>query len=348
MNLCLYHRSDLDGQCGGAIYRKAMELRNAMFMLYGIDYGDEIPWKLIDGSDLTIIDWSFQPWEVFYEAIQRANTVRWIDHHRSAIIEWQAHQDMPEVAKVETFLREDEAGCEIAWRVFFGDWPEPEAVNLLGRYDVWEHSDFRVLPFQYGLRLYDMDPGHGKDRNRWAGLLESNSDEWESYLHDGELLLKYQTQNDAASVTKTWFPLDFAGRRWQACNRLGKGSRFFDVVWESQKFDGMLAFGWNGRKQQWQIGLYSDRQDIDCGAIAKEHGGGGHPGAAGFMCQKLPFNLGGSVEERLEAVAESAVKLLRPPYYRHGLGVENEQERKDWESLRDALHDAGYSWEEYS
>jgi hypothetical protein len=43
-----------------------------------------------------------------------------------------------------------------------------------------------------------------------------------------------------------------------------------------------------------QICLYhgSDLDGQCSGAIAKRHGGGGHPGAAGFRCEKLPFSLG--------------------------------------------------------
>ena len=37
------------------------------------------------------------------------------------------------------------------------------------------------------------------------------------------------------------------------------------------------------------VSLYSTREDVDCGAIAKSLGGGGHKGAAGFICDELPW-----------------------------------------------------------
>lgn len=52
---------------------------------------------------------------------------------------------------------------------------------------------------------------------------------------------------------------------------------------------GMLSVFWDGHV--WNIGLYSERDDVDCGAIAKRHGGGGRPGAAGFRSSMLPFTL---------------------------------------------------------
>lgn len=39
----------------------------------------------------------------------------------------------------------------------------------------------------------------------------------------------------------------------------------------------------------WNVSLYSTKEDVDCGAIAKAFGGGGHKGAAGFQCKDLPF-----------------------------------------------------------
>ena len=44
--VCLYHRSDLDGHCSGAIVKYFIPEAK----LIGIEYGDEIPWKELAGS----------------------------------------------------------------------------------------------------------------------------------------------------------------------------------------------------------------------------------------------------------------------------------------------------------
>ena len=46
-----------------------------------------------------------------------------------------------------------------------------------------------------------------------------------------------------------------------------------------------LSFVYMGNK--WTVGLYSET--IDVSVIAKKYGGGGHTGAAGFVCDTLPF-----------------------------------------------------------
>ena len=47
----------------------------------------------------------------------------------------------------------------------------------------------------------------------------------------------------------------------------------------------MLTFSW--RKGQWTVSMYSDKPDIDVSVIAKNNGGGGHKGAAGFQTDDI-------------------------------------------------------------
>ena len=63
----------------------------------------------------------------------------------------------------------------------------------------------------------------------------------------------------------------------------------FSSIWNPEKYDAMLTFGY--RKGQWTVSLYSDRDDVDVSVIAKNRGGGGHKGASGFQCKELPFEL---------------------------------------------------------
>ena len=65
-------------------------------------------------------------------------------------------------------------------------------------------------------------------------------------------------------------------------------SQSFDSVYDPEKHDLMVPFAElaNGK---WKVSLYSTKPEIDCGAICKTFGGGGHKGAAGFICDKLPW-----------------------------------------------------------
>ena len=86
------------------------------------------------------------------------------------------------------------------------------------------------------------------------------------------------------------FPLEWEGLSFLAANALSTNSQLFDAKFNHVEYDAVLVFGFtNGG---WSIGMFTDKQDVDVGAIAKKYGGGGHVGAAGFQCPDgLPFEL---------------------------------------------------------
>ena len=71
-------------------------------------------------------------------------------------------------------------------------------------------------------------------------------------------------------------------------NTLQRGSWLFKSVWDPAKHDMMCAYG-RLKDGRWRVSLYSTKPEVDCAAIAKLLGGGGHRGAAGFICEKLPW-----------------------------------------------------------
>lgn len=289
MNICLYHGIDLDGFCSGAIYAKAMRELGLEFELIPANYGWDLPWEKFEGADVTMIDFSMQPWEELVRLHGMAKSVVWIDHHKSAISEFEQRVLELTPPAPLAVIDEKRAGCELAWAHFFPNKRMPMAVRLLGRYDVWDHSDEQTLPFQYGMRLYSLDPA-----DNWL--------EWVDYLdehispevcceriREGDTVLRYQTREDEIGARAGCFAIEWEGLRWIAANRGGRGSKFFDSLYDPEQFDGMMGFSWNG--EVWTFGLYSTKPEIDCGAIAKRHGGGGHPGAAGFRSDALPFDI---------------------------------------------------------
>jgi nanoRNase/pAp phosphatase (c-di-AMP/oligoRNAs hydrolase) len=47
----------------------------------------------------------------------------------------------------------------------------------------------------------------------------------------------------------------------------------------------VLVFWYKDNK--WHFSLYNDNGEVDCSAITKQYGGGGHKGAAGFIIDNL-------------------------------------------------------------
>lgn len=273
---CFYHSADLDGWCSGAIVKNKYpecELR-------GIDYGDKFSYDgLIPDEKIFMVDFSLQPYDEMVE-LNAFFDLTWIDHHKSAIEE---HKKRP-LRTANTSLEVGKAACELTWQLLFGNTTPPSVVTLLGRYDVWDHRDSMVLPFQYGMRLRAVNPE--EDMNFWKKVFTVFPDE---ILLEGQTILDYINQDNSKYAQACAFETILDGLHCIAVNRQLTNSQTFDSVWDSNKYGAMLTFGW--RKGQWHISLYSDRKDIDVSIIAKAHGGGGHKGAAGFQCNELPFIL---------------------------------------------------------
>lgn len=276
---CFYHSADLDGICSGAIVKYAFPECE----MIGIDYGDDFPWdRLEDEETIYMVDFSLQPIEEMKRLASLVDLV-WVDHHESKIV------DEPKLGiQIEGIRKVGEAGCELAWDCCMGGL-RPETVRLLGRYDVWDHADPKVLPFQYGMRSLGLDP----ESPTWTILFENidREDTLDSVVAAGEAILKYIEADNAKYAQEHAFWLNFEGYRAVVINRGGANTQLFERVADPVLEDIMIAFVL--KKDKWAVSLYSEKNGPDVSKIAKKHGGGGHRHAAGFVCKKLPFTIPG-------------------------------------------------------
>jgi len=329
-SLCIFHRADYDGVCSAAIVKKFVPDCE----LYGIDYGDPFPWdKVMDGPQVSaaeleagsglprrqvyMVDFSLKPDEM--KRLSEVCDLVWIDHHKSAIDGYNRSVGFG-MGPHECLLQSQFSACELCWLWFTGqscdlDSPAleiPEAVRLLGRYDVWDaqNPDWpRIEAFQFGMRaeagaMSPIDPV-------WTSLLDPRPDENpdEVSLLDiemrGRAILSYRDQEaksqcaDGAHVQHL-YPENGCPKKnetaeafeaWSliCLNTLQRGSWQFNSVWDPEKHDAMCVYG-QLKDGRWRVSLYSTKEEVDCGAVCKALGGGGHKGAAGFICDILPWN----------------------------------------------------------
>jgi oligoribonuclease NrnB/cAMP/cGMP phosphodiesterase (DHH superfamily) len=281
---CFYHSADLDGHCSGAIVKHHFPECE----LIGINYGQPFPWERIDPEEeVFMVDFRLQPFEGM-ERLNGACPLTWIDHHKSAIEEARKRCF---IGSQGQYLGEGKAGCELTWE-YLSTEEIPPAVRLLGRYDVWDHTDPQVLPFQYGMRLYNTDPTH--DFEFWRPFFEPDQfPSWtiDGILWKGEAVLAYQKQENEKYARACAFETELNGLRFIAVNKMLGISQVFYTVYDPVRHDAMLTFG--RRKGCWHVSLYSAKDTVDVSVIAKAYGGGGHKGASGFQCEQLPFSLNG-------------------------------------------------------
>jgi len=318
--ICFFHRCDLDGVCSGAIVKRFVPECE----MHGFDYGDEFPWDKVEPGyendpaftmpvkrTVYMVDVSL-PIEDMRRLAEVSNLV-YIDHHKTAIAAW-----MERIPPARFFLKEAYAACEMCW-AWFNDHTEegaietisidyrtmPEAVRLLGRYDVWDKDDpdwaTRILPFQYAMRSL---PGiYDPTSLEWLRVLlfKGTMDRSEalSMLDLGDGILRFQAEQNRAVCADCAYEarlrepegikLKAPRKYYLLClNTPNRGSQNFDSVWDPERHDIMCAYA-TLKNGMYRVSLYSTKPDIDCGAICKMFGGGGHKGAAGFVCYKLPW-----------------------------------------------------------
>jgi hypothetical protein len=99
----------------------------------------------------------------------------------------------------------------------------------------------------------------------------------------GKSAIKYR-DNYCAGLCKSYgHETEIDGQKAYACNQFMFGSGGFGERFN--QYPVCLAYIHDGKK--FSVSLYSTT--IDVSIIAKKHGGGGHKGAAGFVCEELPF-----------------------------------------------------------
>ncbi len=281
----IYHSRDLDGYTSGAI----LKMKFPEAELIGYDYGQPIPW-IDKGEDIILVDVSFPMVDLFDMAANSKSMV-WIDHHASAIKDYEACDIVP--VRLEVVLMDGIAACELAWNWAFPDRELPVAVRLLGQYDTWRNQnkefwDRFVLPFQYGMRTICNSPEtFPMDIMKYIEVFELNE-----IINIGNIILVYQSEQDAKSCENA-FEFDWKGYRIIAKNGGSFNSNAFKAVYNPEKHDIMMPFKFTGK--YWVFSLYTEK-DIDCSALAKSMGGGGHKKAAGFQitsvhAEEFPFSV---------------------------------------------------------
>lgn len=267
---CFYHKSDLDGHCSGALIKKVYPECE----MIGVDYNDTLDIDSIDSEEYVyVVDFSFSLEEM--SALNDKANLCWIDHHKSAI------EKLKELEGVEGLREIGQAGCELTWNWMYPEEVMPEAVYLLGRYDVWDHNGLTTLPFQYGMRQFaDTLP----ESPIWHELLSHNGEVVAEIANRGTTILKYQSKQDAVFAKGMSYEAEFEGLRAIVINKAYSNSKVFDTVYDPERHDIMVMYG--VKPGEWKYSLYSDKDEVDVSQIAQKYGGGGHKGAAGFYVKE--------------------------------------------------------------
>lgn len=292
--MLIIHHYDLDGRASAAIIKSIYSEAKT----YEINYGEEIPWEDIKDNDVYIVDFSFEL-EDMKRALKEAKSLTWIDHHLSAIKKLDSISDQIQGLRD---IEETYAGCELTWQYMCFDEPMPRVINLLGRYDVHDYADPTVLPFQYAMRTKETDPKNAM--NLWINLLNNQDDPGEidflelekenmveDIIEEGRPIERFIENRNLEFVKNNAVCVILSGYKFLAVNTYLDNSNALEKVFTAGKWDAMMVF--YRKSGGWSVSMYNGDHAtaVDCSEVAKKYGGGGHKDAAGFLCEKLPFEV---------------------------------------------------------
>lgn len=274
--ICIHH-NDADGRCAAAIVRRAL---GSSVLCYKMDYKDPMPDDSLftkpngEKEDLVVIvDFSFFP-ENMAHIREMCKEVVWIDHHKTA--ERYPYQDLP---GLRDFRDKSMSGCELTWDYYFPVISPPYAVRLIGDYDKWALELAESKEFYEGLKLFN----HSPNADIWEDLFSDHSGITDEVVKVGKIAMRYR-DNYCRNLCDTFgYEAKLDGITVFVCNQYMFGSGGFGGRFK--EYPACAAFIYDG--DRFTVSLYSETTDV--GEIAKKYGGGGHKGAAGFVCKELPW-----------------------------------------------------------
>lgn len=321
MNTIIYHSRDLDGLSSGAILAKISRSAENLKVI-GYHYKEEFDIRKLSRKEVVMADVSFEMKKMFSTAKISKDFI-WIDHHISAYEDFLKYIEANDIKfKVQDlglikqytnrelgftyYYSARLAACEICSKLYVESGDDyKKAISLLGQYDTWRNNikkqfvfdkdwDKEVIPFQYGMRMCGKDvKSVGKMLDNIADWRDSSS--IESVSTNGKTILKYQKEINEANM-KHSFDIELNGLKGVAFNGGPFNSKTFEGKYFPEAYDFMMPFAYQG--ENWNVSLYTTKEDVDILAIAKSFGGGGHKQACGFQLtpEQLKFNKDGTIE----------------------------------------------------
>ena len=241
-------------------------------------YGDPVPdWAqaLPLSTRFYILDFSF-PRAMLEAWMQDGRTFTLLDHHKTALDELRG-LDASRVAAMGSKLLFDlhHSGAVLAWRYFHPSMAVPILLEYVQDRDLWKKALPQTDEHHAGLL------SHERSFSVWEFLAGEG---WPSLIEDGTALLRYQRQQVSEMCAHmVWRTI--GGHRVPVVNATANGSEVgHHLVTEYSATAPFAAYYFDRADGKRQWGLRA-AHGFDCSVIAQQYGGGGHPGASGFVTE---------------------------------------------------------------
>lgn len=280
--LVIYHANCPDGYTAAWIAHRAMSndgLNDAPELL-PMQYGTPLPAsEVIHHRDVFLLDFSFKR-PAMIDLIALANSVTVIDHHKTAEEELKDLLSDPKLkvlvwnAKTEIILDMTKCGAMLTWEFFNEGQEPPMLVHYVQDRDLWKNE------LQDTEEISAVIASFEHDLKRWDRLRECMA----TYLKRCDMVLegrailrakRKQIKDACRGAAETLL----GGHLVLATNTNVNFSEVAGELADGRPF-GAAYFIRRDGKVQWS--LRSREGGVDVSQVAKQYGGGGHFGAAGF------------------------------------------------------------------
>jgi uncharacterized protein len=263
----LYHANCYDGFGAAWAVRKALG-PDAQYL--PVKYGEAPP----DGLDrrfVVLVDFSY-PRDVLLALAERVGALSIYDHHKTAAADL-ANCQHPNIDMVVFDM--ERSGAGIAWDSFHPVTSRPKLIDYVEDRDLWRfrlpssravHAWLKSYPFNF---------------STWEALALDLETRLDGVVLQGESILRFQSQQVEIMADNVWWQ-EIGGHRVPVTNATVDFSEVGEALclrYPEAPFAAYYLDRADG-KRQW--GLRS-RGGFDCSVVAKQYGGGGHPGAAGYV-----------------------------------------------------------------
>lgn len=267
----IYH-NDLDGRCAGYIAGDKLGVKDKS-SFHEIAYGRPFPFDKIEKDEkVLILDYHIPTVEM--DQLRKITTdIIWIDHHVTALKEYSQYEHNLNGLRVLGL-----SGCVLTYMYLYDCTEDdvPFHIRLIGDRDTWTWAYGEdTLYYCSGLEILDLHPLS----NNWK-----YAEYFDDLIKDGVIVEQYKSQRNQEYIEEFGYITELDGNVAIAVNKGKSGSEVFNSV--KKEYPLQILYVFDG--ESYKVSLRS--KDVDVSEIALKYGGGGHPGAAGFECDVLPFN----------------------------------------------------------
>lgn len=294
----ILHHGDLDGYCSAVIMMNYLTDKKVgggvVSRTRRFDYKDEFPIGEIHEDDqvyLLDVTPKVDDFELLVKKVG-SDSIVWIDHHR---------RNTDPVLKVlgkgvpirRVLADTYPSAAMLTWQhTHDGVLEPPKVVEYVDRWDTWRHENHsEILDFVWGAKFRGLED----DVEGWFKLLDERDGaerELSLITDTGRDIRDFDVEQMGRRLDHHGFDVKvpmFSGAllKGRALN-CGLINSFAFTAYEGRGYDVWVSFYFDGI--QYTVSLYRAREslDADLGQYCSQMGGGGHKGAAGFQCKRLP------------------------------------------------------------